>query len=329
MGKSIGIQNWVKNHPEEASLHSKEIATQNWQNPEYRQRNKTSSGYHHTKAFKSSASKLLTLRNINNWKDSAYRKKTVQMLRDTGAQRGAKISISLKYRNLSARELVMPIQPPAIREVDFLSINTVQMDSIKDCFDPFMRQLHMFLNRLPCLRDIQRFRRNWMKRTYNTAFGNFVIEPCHWYTYNHGGRNELQFNLGLCKDYFRIGLGFEFTRASRGDPRIVHDAYKSFLKVIQQDLDNFQQFVSRESLEVEYVIKRDAIIVNMENAVGWLLNPDKNAIWIFIGRLLMRNQDASILADSTALGNVIESVFKGFRPIWEKTQLLTKKSESP
>jgi hypothetical protein len=139
----------------------------------------------------------------------------------------------------------------------------------------------------------------------------------------------LQFNLGLCKDYFRIGLGFEFTRASRGDPRIVHDAYKSFLKVIQQDLDNFQQFVSRESLEVEYVIKRDAIIVNMENAVGWLLNPDKNAIWIFIGRLLMRNQDASILADSTALGNVIESVFKGFRPIWEKTQLLTKKSESP
>ncbi len=238
--------------------------------------------------------------------------------------------ISEKIKQALSEERVTPIQLPVIQETEFLVVDTVQTDSIRDYFNPFIRQLHAFLNQLPCLRDIQLVRRNWIRNTiYIKAFGNFAIEPRHWYTYNHGGRIEAQFNLGLCKDYFRIGLGFEFTAAGRGDPKIVHETYESFLKVIQQDLDSFQQFVNRDSLEVEYVIKQDGIpmIVNTEETIKWLLNPDSNAVWIFVGRLLERNQDALILADPIALANVIESVFKGFRPIWEKTQIMVKKPE--
>jgi hypothetical protein len=225
-------------------------------------------------------------------------------------------------------ERISPMQPPAIREEEFLAINTEQNDRIRDYFNPFIRQLHVFLNQLPCLYDIQLFRTNWKYHTVDIkAFGNFIVKPHHWYTYNHGGRKESQFNIGLYKDYLRIGLGFEFTKAQQGNPELVRETYENFLKIIRQDLEGFRRFINECSLEVEWGASHDKMprIVSTANAVEWLLNPHIDAIWIFVGRLLDRNQDARILSDAVVLGSTIESVFEGFRPIWEKTQIMTRR----
>ena len=284
---------------------------------------------------------------IDLWKNPDVRRRIIDKLsgrkRSEGARANIRQGIIERFKNTEKRKIraeqirqklweerITLVQLPMIRETDFLAINTTETSSIREHFNPFIRQLHTFLNQLPCLYDIQPSRLQWNKViNYTQAFGNFVIKPYHWYTYNHGGRREAQFNLGFCKDYFRIGLGFEFTKATQSDPTIVHETYGSFLKVIQQDLSGFQDLVRQNYLEVEWARKHDNIprIVNTGEAIQWLLNPDSNAIWIFIGRLLTRDHDALILADSVALGNVIESVFKGFRPIWEKTQIMVKESE--
>ena len=51
----------------------------------------------------------------------------------------------------------------------------------------------------------------------------------------------------------------------------------------------------------------------------WLLKP-KPSDWIFVGRLLDRKKDAEILGDSVRLREVMESVFKDLKPLWEQTQ---------
>jgi hypothetical protein len=156
------------------------------------------------------------------------------------------------------------------------------------------------------------------------AFGNFATDPEHWYTFHHGGRNEAQFNVGLQAEYLRVGLGFEFTLKKGGDPTVVHLAYTCFVNVIRRDRAAFERFVADLRLEVEWSDSTgdDGGVIDTEGAVAWLLNPPIEPGWIFIGRLLRREQDAAVLQDPTALGTVMERVLSGFRPIWEQTEVL-------
>jgi hypothetical protein len=157
------------------------------------------------------------------------------------------------------------------------------------------------------------------------AFGTFATDPRHWYTFNHGGRNEAQFNIGLYPTHLRVGLGFEFTPRKGGDPTIVGLSYACFKNVINQDIEGFRRLVRDNSLEVEWAPGDDLRFVPTEEVVQWLLQP-AGASWIFVGRLLRQGKDALILEDPLHLKQVIESVFNGFRPIWERTQILSKLS---
>src|SRR5487761_1122590 len=135
--------------------------------------------------------------------------------------------------------------PPTFGEPEFAAVDTTDEAAIKQRFNPLVRELHSYLNGLPCLRDIQATRRRWKARTIETeAFGNFATEPQHWYTFHHGGRNEAQFNIGLCPSYLRVGLGFEFTPREYGDPAAVQLAYACFTKVIKAKRTEFEQFVA-------------------------------------------------------------------------------------
>jgi hypothetical protein len=219
----------------------------------------------------------------------------------------------------------MATTPPPVGDAEFLAVDTINEDDIKARFSDFLRSLHAYLNQLPCLRDVQKTRRRWKSRTAETeAFGNFATDPEHWYTFHHGGRNEAQFNVGLQVEYLRVGLGFEFTLKKGGDPTAVHLAYPCFVNVIRAARAAFERFVADNRLEVEWSDSTgdDGGVIETEEAITWLLNPPAEPRWIFIGRLLRREEDAAILADRVALGGVMERVLCGFRLLWEQTEVL-------
>jgi hypothetical protein len=143
--------------------------------------------------------------------------------------------------------------PPPVGEPEFVAVVTTDEAEIGRRFDVFVRLLHSYLNQLPCLRELQKARHQWKARTPSTdAFGNFAIDPKHWYTFNHGGRNEAQFNIGLSPGYMRLGLGFEFTVKKGGDPTIVGLAYTCFTKVVEAKRSEFERFVADNQLEIEW-----------------------------------------------------------------------------
>jgi hypothetical protein len=210
-------------------------------------------------------------------------------------------------------------KPPPVGEAEFFAVDTTNEAEIKQRFNGFLRALHSYLNHLECLRDVQKTRHRWKARTAETdAFGNFATDPKHWYTFHHGGRNEAQFNVGLCPSYLRVGLGFEFTLKKGGDPTVVWLAYACFTNVIKATLRQFVQFVTDNQLEVETADD----IIETGRAVSWLLNPPAETDWIFIGRLLRREKDSKVLENPDALAIVMEKVLAGFRPIWEQTEVL-------
>jgi hypothetical protein len=217
-------------------------------------------------------------------------------------------------------------QPPAVRETEFMAVDTTDETELWRRFDRFVRSLHSYLNQLSCLRDLQETRRKWRVRTRKTeAFGNFATDPKHWYTFHHGGRNEAQFNVGLWPNYFRVGLGFEFTLKKSGDPNIVWLTYACFKNVVVSKTIEFQKFVADNKLEIEWTDNRDESIefVPTNEVVSWLLEPPKEPGWIFVGRLLRRGTDAQILENPDELGKVMQAVMCGLRPLWEETQKMT------
>lgn len=215
--------------------------------------------------------------------------------------------------------------PPPVREADFLTVDTSDEAEIGLRFDLFLRLLHSYLNGLPCLRELQKARRRWKARTASReAFGNFGIDPKHWYTFHHGGRNEAQFNIGLWPTYLRVGLGFEFTLKKGGDPSIVQLAYACFTNVVHAKRSEIERFVVDNQLEIEWADNKHGPVqfIPTGDVLGWVLEPPQEPGWIFIGRLLRRDQDAGVLENPAALGNVMKVVLCGFRPIWEETQVM-------
>lgn len=219
----------------------------------------------------------------------------------------------------------MSATPPLVREAEFVAVDTTDEEEIKGRFTPFIRSLHSYLNQLPCLRDLQKARRRWKARTAESvAFGNLASNPRECYTFHHGGRNEAQFNVGLWPSYLRVGLGFEFTLRKGGDPTAVHLAYACFAKVVRTNQSRFEQFLTDNQLEIEWADNKGGPvqILPTEEVVRWLLNPPQEPGWIFVGRLLRRDRDSAVLENAEALGGVMQTVFAGFRPLWEQTQLM-------
>lgn len=217
--------------------------------------------------------------------------------------------------------------PPIIRELEFTKIDTADEARILTSFAPFIKELRQFLNQSSCVHDIQQIRKKWKARVgKEDAFDNFAVQPKHWYAFNNGGRNEMQFNVGLYVTHFRIGMGFEFSLKKGGDPTIVNLVYSCFTNIIRQDIENFDRLVNDMKLEIEWYPKigNGLQFVPTEKVAQWLLQPPQDPVWIFVGRLLKRKDDAKILEDPSELKNVFENVFGGFKPIWQKTQIMAK-----
>jgi hypothetical protein len=218
----------------------------------------------------------------------------------------------------------LPELPPPFREEEFQAVDTTDKEEIRRYFRPFVVRLHSFLNETSCLSDIQviRHRKN-PQITSSQAFdeGYFSTQPQHWYTHNAGGRNEAQFNIGMFPDYLRVGLGFEFRKAAHGDPEAVQEAYGQFTEVLRQHRQVFERLAQDNTLMVEWVPKRttDISYVRTQGVLKWLIKPSKVPDWIFVGRLLGRREDAEILEDQNQLKEVMESVFRGLKNLWEES----------
>lgn len=221
----------------------------------------------------------------------------------------------------------MSLLPPIINDSLFDTIN--KKEAAERCvFDPLIQELHRFLNDLPCLEGLQEARHRILgiSPTYPQAFGAHSIKEGHWYTFNHGGRDEMQFNIGMSgpttksPGYLRVGLAWNFYGPSR---RKVNSSLESFRDLIASVRHPWDAFVNTNRLEIEWRPLRSHIVEQTptNDVTEWLFRePFPNYEWILIGRLLRRNVDTITLADPNLLKSVIESVFSGFLPLWEKTQ---------
>jgi hypothetical protein len=219
----------------------------------------------------------------------------------------------------------MPITPPPVREAEFTAVDISNEEEIKGRFTSFIQLLHSYLNQLPCLRDIQQTRRQWKPRAPITeAFGNLASHSNECYTYHCGGRNEAHFNICLRPNHLSVGLGFEFTLKKGGDPTAVHLAYACFTNVVRAEYSQFERFVADNQLEIEWADNKGGALqfIPTRDVMQWLLNLPKEPRWICIARFLRRGQDAAVLEDQNALGEVMQEILGGFRPYWERTEVL-------
>ena len=214
--------------------------------------------------------------------------------------------------------------PPPVTESQFQALEGATKEQVRNRATPFVRELHSFLNRRSCLRDIQRSRLMWRSRVRSSrAFNDFTPEDEHWYTHNAGGRNEAQFNIGLFPSYLRIGMGFEATKKVGGAPEDVEAVYERFAGILEQYRQGFNKFIKGNSLQVEWLPRNERKLeyVPTDEVVEWLLHPPEPfPEWIFVGRLLYRGKDIEILEDPNRLRGVMETVFKGFIHPWEQAQ---------
>jgi hypothetical protein len=224
----------------------------------------------------------------------------------------------------------MALLPPLICPADFQAVATSDELAIARHFGgEWVRSLHSYLNALPCVGDIQDFRRRKLGiRVRNPqAFGTFATDSGHWYTFHHGGRNEAQFNFGLRREYARVGLGFEFSEKKGGDPNIVQLAYSCFVHVVRNNQAAFEALIAKNLLEVEWVSKvrvDDLRLIPSVDVTKWILKPTEEPYWIFVGRLLRSGADETTLGDATRLGELMDAVFSSLRPLWEQTQALAR-----
>lgn len=210
-------------------------------------------------------------------------------------------------------------------EEHFKKLENATGEQIEERVKPFARELHTFLNRDSCIWNVQRRRQQWVpKLRRQPAFDldDFVTDHEHWYTYYTGGRNEAQFNIGFFPAYMRVGLGFEFTRKSYGEPEKVQAIYDSFCRVVSEDQAELEELFGANGLQIEWLPtgKQQLEYVGPEDAVEWLLAPEQglSADWIFLGRLLSRSEDSETLNDPTQLKSVMDEVFGGFKDYWEQ-----------
>jgi hypothetical protein len=214
--------------------------------------------------------------------------------------------------------------PPQIGAAEFQKVSSLDEEQIRRNFSRFAPQLHRFLNSVPCLSDLHNVRRKMWKRgapASDGPFGTFAPDTNHWYSYNHGGRNEAQLNVGMFPEYFRVGIGFEMTGKKGGDPAHVHMLYSVFVDMLKRQQADAEAMSKRLHLEVEWERSTggDLEHVGPEEAVAFLANPTREFRWMFWGRRLHRGRDDGILGDSEAFGTILEEVLCSLVPYWIET----------
>jgi hypothetical protein len=208
--------------------------------------------------------------------------------------------------------------PPTFADTLFDDLDNPNEAQVQAIFTPIIRQLHSFLNDLPCLCDLQQFRgqRLSIQPRFSVAFGNCKIYIGEWYTYHHGGSTEMQFNVGMYGAplyHIRVGMGFCFYGPGRP---VVDVVFSRFVALITQQSSDFTRFANAAHLEIERQSRSDDR-ARIE-PVTWLFSQSQPQEWLSVGRLLRRQEHRAILSDARRLAEVMEGVFSGFRRFYDQ-----------
>lgn len=213
----------------------------------------------------------------------------------------------------------MVLRAPVLSRADFAALSGADAAQVEQRFAPWIARLHDFLNALPCIASVQgiRFQRATTARTFQLRNVHYDAE--HWYTFHRGGRSEAQFNLGMFPGHLRFGIGFQPTRASRGDPEAVRLAQRRFAKALRGVPGGAKRFCAANRLRVEVDNPLGGGVLAMK--VRHFLRPkSRNAEpWIFVGRLLGEDEEA-VYADADAFSAELERVFATLWPLWRATR---------
>jgi hypothetical protein len=221
--------------------------------------------------------------------------------------------------------------PPKLVETDFDVLGSLLEFDVPRKFGRKIQALHAFLNHDSVVRTAHHVRRTWKPRARaGHAFENQAFEDGHWYTFNAGGRNEAQLNVGMfggADGHVRIGLGFEMTEKKGGQPAVVQFIFAAFVKLLKSRTElarTFADFVNETGLEVEFwgPSSTDLDIIATSDALEFLTNLTRTAHWVFLGKLLRRKADAAILAEPNDFGRTIDGAFSGILPIWREANLV-------
>lgn len=225
----------------------------------------------------------------------------------------------------------MPLPPKFVQE-DFDVLGSLLEFDVPKRFSRKIQALHTFLNGDSAVSHAHELRRREWKPRARTerAFENQGFEDRHWYTFNAGGRNEAQLNVGMFggeNGHVRIGLGFEMTEKKGGQPALVQFIYTAFVKLLESNTESARTFgdlVNEEGLKVEFwgPSSRDLDIIATSDALAFLTNPPRTAHWVFVGKLLRCKTDAAILAEPNAFARTINDVFRGILPIWREANVI-------
>ncbi len=231
--------------------------------------------------------------------------------------------------------------PPPVRRSDCVAVSTDDRRAVRPDFAPFIRQLHAFLNGLPCLQDVQDVRSRWTtKLESHEAFGEFVVGPGYWFTRHIGSGKEAQLNIALSSlaflrqgdpptpcppPYFRVGLGFAMASGQSANHTAAARAYMCLLRMVRNGHQSaaLERLVQEARLEGEWYPREGGPIqfVPPEGVAVWLRGvPD--ATWLFIGRMLRCGVDGDLLEDPVRLAQVIDTTFAGLRPLWEQAMCM-------
>lgn len=219
--------------------------------------------------------------------------------------------------------------PLPILYSDFEILGSLLEADVEKKFGRMLQRLHGFLNDDPATRDLRADRKCWKPRARREpSFGSFGFQDGHWYTFNNGGRNEAQLNVGMFGEHkhVRIGLGFERTPRHGGDPRTVDLVYTAFVSTLQSQGEvkrDFVEFINTEKLEVEIWRPETGALEILPTAevLETLLKP-KEFSWIFVGKMLRPESDATILENPNLFASTLHRILARARPMWRRINML-------
>lgn len=218
--------------------------------------------------------------------------------------------------------------PPPIGVGEFNAVDTYNAEDAVAATRHFVIRLHAYLENLDCLEGIHYLHH------YRLADGSKSVKyyeidclgagsaerdnpglGCFVSTY-YGEFDEAHFGMALFSGHFRIGVGFKLTGCYSQEARA---ALERFTKTLIADADASRRFVRRNSFEVEAYGSEGLIFIPSENAVDWLIEKrDEWFMWLYLGRILRREQDREVLENPAALAGAIESALIELRALWDK-----------
>lgn len=157
----------------------------------------------------------------------------------------------------------------------------------------------------------------------------------HIYAYQHGGRWEPQFNLGLFSDNpwrvnaMRVGLGFNLsssprdTERSEGQEQIAasFERFQSVLSGVWRG--HLVEWMSTSAGFIQYGERGPSTDLLPKAAVEWLINCRNSTGlgWVFVGRWLFMDKpdDAQTIGEMGRLVADIDDTFAALFPLWVAT----------